>query len=223
MKFTIQSINALLLISSTTVSVSSFTTTSTQYRHQRPRPSFLLSQSVESSKTATGTTKNESTITESTDKAPCYDSICSSDPNTPLPPNDNNNRNLSSPPPPIGQAIQRLGLSTGPTVWSEFGRLASNDPTIANLGQGFPDWLPPQFAIDSMVEAAQDVIHNSPHQYTRTAGHPRLVKELAGRYSKHLKREVDPMGEVGVTVGASQALYLALQTLIQPGEFVCLK
>lgn len=64
-----------------------------------------------------------------------------------------------------------------------------------------------------------DVVHNSPHQYTRTAGHPKLVKELAGRYSKHLKRDIDAMGEVAITVGASQALYLALQTLIQPGEF----
>ena len=92
------------------------------------------------------------------------------------------------------------------------------NPSIANLGQGFPDWLPPEFAIDALVESAKDVVHNSPHQYTRTAGHPKLVKELAGRYSRHLNREVDPFGEVSVTVGASQALYLALQTLIKPGE-----
>lgn len=64
--------------------------------------------------------------------------------------------------------------------------------------------------------------NNSPHQYTRTAGHPKLVKELAGRYSKHMGREIDPMGEVAVTIGASQALYMALQTLIQPGDEVIL-
>jgi kynurenine--oxoglutarate transaminase/cysteine-S-conjugate beta-lyase/glutamine--phenylpyruvate transaminase len=98
--------------------------------------------------------------------------------------------------------------------------MANENPDIANLGQGFPDWLPPQFAIDSMVQSAMDVVHNSPHQYTRTAGHPKLVKELAGRYGKHLKRKIDPMGEVSITVGASQALYLSLQTLIQPGEFL---
>lgn len=220
MKFTLQSINALLLISASTVSVSSFTTTSTQYRHQRPRPSFLLSQSIETTSVTNGSTTT-TTSDEPIDKAPCYDSICSSDPSSPIE-TDNNQNPLSSPPAPTGQAIQRLGLSTGPTVWSEFGRLAQSNPDIANLGQGFPDWLPPQFAVDSMVEAAQDVIHNSPHQYTRTAGHPKLVKELAGRYSKHLRREIDPMGEVSVTVGASQALYLALQTLIQPGDEVIL-
>ncbi|KAL3811087.1 hypothetical protein ACHAXA_008064 [Cyclostephanos tholiformis] len=32
-----------------------------------------------------------------------------------------------------------------------------------------------------------------------------------------MDRQIDPMGEVAVTVGASQALYLCLQTLVEPG------
>ena len=115
----------------------------------------------------------------------------------------------------VGEATQRLGSMTGPTVWTEFARIAQEND-VANLGQGFPDWLPPQFAVDSLVEAALDS-KQSPHQYTRTAGHPNLVNQLAKRYSIHLKRKVDPMSEVAVTVGASQALYISLQTLIQPG------
>eukprot|EP00554_Chaetoceros_debilis_P006627 CAMPEP_0194078658 /NCGR_PEP_ID=MMETSP0149-20130528/5001_1 /TAXON_ID=122233 /ORGANISM="Chaetoceros debilis, Strain MM31A-1" /LENGTH=562 /DNA_ID=CAMNT_0038759961 /DNA_START=98 /DNA_END=1783 /DNA_ORIENTATION=+ len=153
------------------------------------------------------------------DKAPCYDSVCATftDENE----NENGEQNEKPPSPePLGQAIQRLGIATGPTVWSEFGRIAQENPDIANLGQGFPDWLPPQFAIDALVEGATDVSHNSPHQYTRTAGHPKLVKELAGRYSRHLGREIDPFGEVAITIGASQALYLALQTLVKPGDEV---
>jgi DNA-binding transcriptional MocR family regulator len=114
-----------------------------------------------------------------------------------------------------GEATQRLG-ATGPTVWTEFSRISQEyDPV--NLGQGFPDWLPPKFAVDSLVEAVLDSAQ-SPHQYTRSAGHPNLVKQLARRYSIHMKREIDPMSEVTVTVGASQALYLSLQTLIKPGE-----
>jgi DNA-binding transcriptional MocR family regulator len=115
-----------------------------------------------------------------------------------------------------GEATQRLAGSTGPTVWSEFGRIAQeNDPV--NLGQGFPDWLPPKFAVDSLVEAVLDSA-KSPHQYTRPAGHPNLVKQLARRYSTHMKRDIEPMSEVAVTVGASQALYISLQTLIEPGK-----
>jgi kynurenine---oxoglutarate transaminase / cysteine-S-conjugate beta-lyase / glutamine---phenylpyruvate transaminase len=119
-----------------------------------------------------------------------------------------------------GEATQRLGLSTGPTVWSEFGRIAQEyDPV--NLGQGFPDWLPPKFAVDSLVEAVLDSAQ-SPHQYTRPAGHPNLVKQLARRYSTHMKRDIHAMDEVAVTVGASQALYMSLQTLIKPGDEVVL-
>jgi DNA-binding transcriptional MocR family regulator len=116
-----------------------------------------------------------------------------------------------------GEATRRLGTMTGPTVWSQFSKLAQEND-VANLGQGFPDWFPPKFAIDSLVEAAMDV-GQSPHQYTRTAGHPNLVNQLAKRYSIHLRREIDAMTEVAVTIGASQALYLSLQTLINPGTW----
>jgi DNA-binding transcriptional MocR family regulator len=115
-----------------------------------------------------------------------------------------------------GKATQRLGSMTGPTVWTEFARIAQENH-VASLDQGFPDWLPSLFAVDSLVEAALDS-QESPHQYTRTAGHPNLVNQLAKRYTIHLKRQVDPMSQVTVTVGASQALYeyTSLQTLIQP-------
>ena len=115
-----------------------------------------------------------------------------------------------------GEATLRLGTNTGPTVWTEFGRIAEETNPV-NLGQGFPDWLPPKFAVDSLVEAVLDSAQ-SPHQYTRPAGHPNLVKQLARRYSIHMRREIDPMEEVAVTVGASQALYLSLQTLVKPGK-----
>eukprot|EP00536_Pseudo-nitzschia_multiseries_P000146 jgi/Psemu1/293931/fgenesh1_pm.3_\ len=111
-------------------------------------------------------------------------------------------------------------VDTGPTVWTEFGRIAQEHDPV-NLGQGFPDWLPPKFAVDSLVEAVLDSAQ-SPHQYTRPAGHPNLVRQLARRYSTHMRKDIDPMDEVAVTVGASQALYLSLQTLVQPGDEVVL-
>eukprot|EP00560_Eucampia_antarctica_P007340 CAMPEP_0197827784 /NCGR_PEP_ID=MMETSP1437-20131217/4493_1 /TAXON_ID=49252 ORGANISM="Eucampia antarctica, Strain CCMP1452" /NCGR_SAMPLE_ID=MMETSP1437 /ASSEMBLY_ACC=CAM_ASM_001096 /LENGTH=565 /DNA_ID=CAMNT_0043428769 /DNA_START=59 /DNA_END=1756 /DNA_ORIENTATION=- len=149
--------------------------------------------------------------TEIVDRAPCFDGSCSSDPDEVV--HDESSW--------VGEATTRLGDMTGPTVWTEFGRLSQENHISANLGQGFPDWVPPKFAVDSLVEAALDVA-KSPHQYTRTAGHPNLVKRLAGRYSTHMDREIDPMGEVAVTIGASQALYLSLQTLIKPGDEVIL-
>jgi len=123
---------------------------------------------------------------------------------------------------PAGEAILRIGSGSAPTVWTEFARIARESADgVVNLGQGFPDWLPPTFAVESLVEAVLDSA-KSPHQYTRTAGHPSLVNQLAERYSKHLRRRVDPNREIAVTVGASQALYLSLQTLVRPGDEVVL-
>lgn len=125
--------------------------------------------------------------------------------------------------PEVGEAVRRIGgLATAPTVWTEFARIAQEqEPNIVNLGQGFPDWRPPSFAVESLVEAILDEA-KSPHQYTRTAGHPRLVKQLARRYSQHLRQPIDPWNEVAVTVGASQALYLSLQAHLRPGDEVIL-
>lgn len=107
----------------------------------------------------------------------------------------------------------KLEGNNGPTVWGEFGALATKTGGV-NLGQGFPNWNPPQFVMD----AAVDAITKGSHQYTRSAGHPPLVKLLAARYSMHLQREVNAEQEISITVGASQALFMALQALLSPGD-----
>lgn len=102
-----------------------------------------------------------------------------------------------------------------PSVWTVFGELATKTGA-SNLGQGFPDWSPPSFMLDALKLTAS----TSFHQYTRPAGHPPLVELLAQRYSRHLARTVDPYSELSITVGASQALYLMLTTLLKPGDEV---
>lgn len=103
------------------------------------------------------------------------------------------------------------------SVWTVFGELAAKTGG-SNLGQGFPDWDPPDFLLDSL----RAVVDTKFHQYTRPAGHPPLVQLIAKKYSKHLDRVVDPMNEVAVTVGASQALYLALTLFLKPHDEVIL-
>jgi kynurenine--oxoglutarate transaminase/cysteine-S-conjugate beta-lyase/glutamine--phenylpyruvate transaminase len=102
---------------------------------------------------------------------------------------------------------------TIPSVWTTFGELAVSTSS-SNLGQGFPDWPPPQFVRDALRET----VDSSFHQYTRPAGHPPLVKLLAERYSMHLNRPIDAFSEVAVTVGASQALYLALRIFLNDAD-----
>lgn len=104
-----------------------------------------------------------------------------------------------------------------PSVWTVFGEIAAKTDA-SNLGQGFPDWDPPQFLLDSLRAAVDSKFH----QYTRPAGHPPLVQLIAAKYSKHLDRTIDPFDEVAVTVGASQALYLALTLFLKANEEVVL-
>ncbi|KAL9188887.1 hypothetical protein ACHAXT_011377 [Thalassiosira profunda] len=203
-----------------------------QFHHNQNRVSFRRPRRISPQLFASASDVNETEdLLDTVDRAPCFDGICDSSPQdgaadatiplaVDMAPAAAATATIDGREDSAGEAILRLGTMTGPTVWSEFGRL-SQEHAVANLGQGFPDWLPPEFAVESLVAATIDSA-KSPHQYTRTAGHPNLVRQLARRYSKHMGRSIDAMNEVAVTVGASQALYLCLQTLVKPGDEVIL-
>ena len=128
---------------------------------------------------------------------------------------------------PPSAALRRLpGGGTAPTVWSEFADLAREvdakfEGGVANLGQGFPNWAPPQFVKDGLRRAASEE-SAAGHQYARSAGHPPLTSVLARRYGVHFSRDVDPFDEVAVTVGATQALLVALIATLDKGSEVIL-
>ncbi|CAH1786885.1 unnamed protein product [Owenia fusiformis] len=107
---------------------------------------------------------------------------------------------------------------SGGNVWVEFGKLAT-DYKATNLGQGFPDFSAPEYVKEALCDAV-----NSPNvfmnQYTRSYGHPRLVNALAKTFSPMYGREIDPMTETCVTVGAYGSLYAAIQGLVNPGDEV---
>lgn len=58
------------------------------------------------------------------------------------------------------------------------------------------------------------------HQYTRPFGHLSLVKNLAKFFSRVIEREIDPLQDILVTVGAYHAVFCALQALIAKGDEV---
>ncbi|XP_077161248.1 kynurenine--oxoglutarate transaminase 1 isoform X1 [Paroedura picta] len=103
-------------------------------------------------------------------------------------------------------------------IWVEFVKLASTYKTV-NLGQGFPNFPPPDFVREAFVEAisSNDTMI---HQYTRAFGHPSLVTILAKFFGKLLGRELDPLTNVLVTVGAYQALFSCFQALVDDGDEV---
>lgn len=104
------------------------------------------------------------------------------------------------------------------SVWVEYIQLAQDFPSI-NLGQGFPDFGPPDHVTQGLKEVAEgeNVLL---HQYTRGFGHVRLVKAIGKLYSKLINREIDPMNEVLITAGAYEALYSTIVGHVDDGDEV---
>lgn len=103
------------------------------------------------------------------------------------------------------------------TVFAEFTALA-NQVGAVNLGQGFPNFAAPDF----IKRAAQEAIAADLNQYARGAGHPPLVKSLAKTYSPLFERTIDPLAEIVVTTGATEAIFATIQALVDPGDEVIL-
>jgi aspartate/methionine/tyrosine aminotransferase len=105
----------------------------------------------------------------------------------------------------------------GATVFAEFSALALRHGAV-NLGQGFPNFPAPEF----VKRAAQDAVAADLNQYTRSAGHPRLVQALAATYAPLFGRDLDPLAEIVVTTGATEAIFATVQALIDPADEVIL-
>ncbi|KAH0505306.1 Kynurenine--oxoglutarate transaminase 1, mitochondrial [Microtus ochrogaster] len=113
------------------------------------------------------------------------------------------------------QARRLNGIDHNP--WVEFIRLAK-EYDVVNLGQGFPDFSPPDFAVQAFQQATSgDFMLN---QYTMAFGYPPLTKILASFFGKLLGQELDPLKNVLVTVGAYGALFTAFQALVDEGDEV---
>ncbi|CAI5717004.1 unnamed protein product [Peronospora destructor] len=113
------------------------------------------------------------------------------------------------------QLAKRLDGFDQPTVWHEFTSLALEHKAI-NLGQGFPDWQ----CEDFVKKAAKDALDADFNQYARPQGHKKLVQVLAKQYSKELKHEINWTNEVAVGVGATETIYAAINSYVEPEDEV---
>eukprot|EP01129_Flabellula_baltica_P013248 TRINITY_DN6117_c0_g1_i2.p1 TRINITY_DN6117_c0_g1~~TRINITY_DN6117_c0_g1_i2.p1 ORF type:complete len:364 (-),score=79.50 TRINITY_DN6117_c0_g1_i2:114-1169(-) len=95
------------------------------------------------------------------------------------------------------------------TVWAEFTPLAISTGAI-NLGQGFPDFQPEEFIVKNTRDALDE---GSFLQYARSQGHPALVNIIADIYSEKIGKPLDPLTNILVTAGGTEAIYLVASSL----------
>ena len=83
-----------------------------------------------------------------------------------------------------------------------------------NLGQGFPDYeIDPR--LTELVAAAMQAGHN---QYAPMEGLPALRERIAAKLSDSYGLRIDPEAAITVTLGATEAIYSAVQALIGAGD-----
>ncbi len=103
------------------------------------------------------------------------------------------------------------------TIFEVMSGLARETGAI-NLGQGFPD-EPGPLAVRE--QAAWEAV-NGYNQYPPMRGLPELREAAARHYAKFQGLDLDGLGEVTVTSGATEALAAAFLSLISPGDEVVL-
>ena len=87
-----------------------------------------------------------------------------------------------------------------------------------NLAQGMPDFPAPA----EIKAAACRAIENDINQYAITWGAKNLREAVAEHALWHLGLEIDPETEITVTCGSTEAMLVALMSLINPGDEVIL-
>lgn len=124
----------------------------------------------------------------------------------------------------VPQAADRI-RNEPESVWVEFIQLALDHKPL-NLGQGFPDFAAPQYLLDSLRNATNGHRNDQilANQYTRSFGHPRLVRALADYYRefRNFKQLDKPNEQLLVTVGAYEALFVSIMAFVNPGDEVLL-
>lgn len=99
--------------------------------------------------------------------------------------------------------------SVAPTIFAEMSAAAARTGAI-NLGQGFPDEDGPA----EVLEAAREAISRGVNQYPPGRGNPDLLEAISEHQRRFYGLTVDPLREVIVTAGATEALTATLLALI---------
>lgn len=105
----------------------------------------------------------------------------------------------------------------GTTIFTTMSRLATERGAV-NLGQGFPDFEPPEELLDCVARR----LHQRSNQYAPMTGAPALLDQVAAGLERDHGVAIDAGTEVTVTAGGTEAIFCAIQAVVHPGDEVVL-
>ncbi|WP_445322857.1 pyridoxal phosphate-dependent aminotransferase [Ramlibacter sp. AN1015] len=105
--------------------------------------------------------------------------------------------------------------AVGTTIFTVMSALATEHGAV-NLGQGFPD-----FDCDPrLVDAVSTAMRDGHNQYPPMAGIAPLREAVSSKMEALHGRRWDPLTEVTITAGATQAIITAVLAVVRPGDEV---
>lgn len=105
--------------------------------------------------------------------------------------------------------------NVGTTIFTVMSKMAMDYQAI-NLSQGFPN-----FPIDKRLQDIfEEKTRENVHQYAPMAGLPALNEQISTLTLKQYQRNIDPVKNILVTAGATQAIFTTIQALIHAGDEV---
>lgn len=103
----------------------------------------------------------------------------------------------------------------GTTIFTQMSQLALKHQAI-NLSQGFPDFPAPALLLDELSRQ----VFSGHNQYAPMTGVPLLRQQISALTERCYGRLVDAETEITVTSGATEALFVAIQAVVKPGDEV---
>ncbi|HCY77774.1 MAG TPA: methionine aminotransferase [Ignavibacteriales bacterium] len=103
----------------------------------------------------------------------------------------------------------------GTSIFAVMSKMA-NDFNAINLSQGFPDFN----CSNELIELVHHFMKSGFNQYAPMPGTQELRRQISLKVKKNYGRDYNIENEITVTAGATQALYAAFSSIVNPGDEV---
>jgi aminotransferase len=117
---------------------------------------------------------------------------------------------------PVQQHLSKRVAHLKPSGIRRFFDIAATMKDVISLGIGEPDFTTPK----PILEAGIHSLQAGETHYTSNAGKLELRQAIADHLKSMYAVQYDPEHEILITVGVSEALYLAVNALLDPGDEV---